>query len=128
MHDWHTDPALALEKRLADAHSILEAAVARLGFWVPVVEVASLFAEPLNVGFGLLACWVNRLTNLGDALILARWLDIDDEALFIGCANDPPIRESRIGKGEQESADEYKLVYMKRPVQLPTSLICHVCR
>jgi hypothetical protein len=97
--------------------------VARLGFWVLVVEVASLFAEPLNFGFSLLARGVNQPANPGDALILAGWFYIDDETLFIGCANDPPIRESRIAKGEQESADEYKLVYMKRPVQLPTSLI-----
>ena len=32
--------------------------IARLGFWVLDVEVASLFAEPLNVAFGLLARWV----------------------------------------------------------------------
>ena len=54
MHDWHIDPALVLEKHLADAHSIFEAVVARLWLWVLAVEVASLFAEPLNVGFGLL--------------------------------------------------------------------------
>jgi hypothetical protein len=71
---------------------------------VQVVEVASLFAEPLNVGFGLLAGLVNFLTNLGDALVLAGWLYIDDETLLIGCANDPPVRESLIGKGKQESA------------------------
>ena len=75
-------------------------AVARLGIWVLVVEVASLFAEPLNVGFGLLAGWVNSLTNLGDALVLTPWLYIDNETLFIGGANDPPIGESRTGKGE----------------------------
>jgi hypothetical protein len=78
--------------------------IARPGFWLLDVEVASLFAEPLNVGFGLLARWVNLLTYLGDVFVLANWLYIDDEALFIGCANDPPIRESWIGKGEQESA------------------------
>jgi hypothetical protein len=57
-----------------------------------------------NVGFGLFPRWVNFLTNLGDALVLARWLYVDDETLLIGCANDPPIRESRIGMGEQKSA------------------------
>ncbi|MGA7372643.1 MAG: hypothetical protein WBE89_06750 [Methyloceanibacter sp.] len=69
-----------------------------------LVVAASLFAEPLNVGFGLFPRWVNLLTNLGDALVLARWLYVDDETLLIGCANDPPIRESRIGMGEQKSA------------------------
>jgi hypothetical protein len=87
-----------------------------------VVEVASLFAEPLNVGFGLLAGWVNRLTNLGDALVLAPWLYIDDETLLIGGASDPPIRESQIRKGEQESAYHYKPAYMKGLVQ-PTILL-----
>jgi hypothetical protein len=77
--------------------------VARLGFWVLVVEVASLFAEPLNFGFSLLARGVNQPANPGDALILAGWFYIDDETLLIGCANDPPIRESQIRKGEEES-------------------------
>jgi hypothetical protein len=95
--------------------------VARLGFWGLIVEVASLFAEPLNVGFGLLARGVNRLTNLGDALVLATWLYIDDETVLIGCANDPPIGESRTGKGEQESAYHHKPAYRKGPVQPPTS-------
>ena len=119
-HDWHIDLALVPKTHLAGAHSIFDA-VARLGFWVLVVEVASLFAEPLNVGFGLLAGWVNRLANLGDALVLATWLYIDDETLFVGGANDPPIGESRTGKGEQESAYHHKPAYRKGPVQPPTS-------
>jgi len=96
--------------------------VARLGFWALVVEVASLFAEPLNFGFGLLARGVNQLANPGNALILARWFYIDDETLFIGCANDPPIRTSWIGKGEEESAYQYGPVYMKGLVQPPILL------
>jgi hypothetical protein len=78
--------------------------IARLGFWVLVVEVASLFAEPPNFGLSLLARGVNQPANSGDALILAGWCYIDDETLFIGCANDPPIRERRIRTGEEESA------------------------
>jgi hypothetical protein len=96
--------------------------VARLGFWVLVVEVASLFAEPLNFGFSLLARGVNQPANPGDALILARWFYIDDETLFIGCANDPPIRTSRIGKGEEESAYQYRPAYLKGLVQPPILL------
>ena len=88
-----------------------------------LVEVASLFAEPLNVGFGLFARWVNLLTDPGDALVLARWLYIDDETLLIGCANDPPICQSRIRKAERESAYQCKPVYMKGAVQQPTSLL-----
>ena len=97
------DLALDLERRLADVHSVIEAVVARLGFWVLVVEVASLFAEPLNFGFSLLARWVNLLTNLGDAFVLARWLYIDDETLLIGSANNPPIRHSRLGARKQKN-------------------------
>jgi hypothetical protein len=82
-----------------------------------------LFAQSLNVGFGLFAREINLLTDLGDALVLARWLYVDDETLLIRSTNDPPIRESRIGKDEQESAYQYKPAYMKGPVQLPTSLI-----
>ena len=101
---------------------MFEAVVARSRLWVLPVEVASLFAEPLNVGFGLFARKVNLLTNLGDAFVLARWLYIDDETLLIGSANNPPIRESRIGNGKHESAYQYKRAYMKGQVQLPTAL------
>jgi len=96
--------------------------VARLGFWVLVVEVASLFAEPLNFGFSLLARGVNQPANPGDALILAGWFYIDDETLLIGCANDPPIRESQIRKGEEESAYQYRPAYLKGLVQPPILL------
>jgi hypothetical protein len=81
---------------------------------------ASQLAEPLNIGFGLFARVVRLLTNLGDVLVLARWLYVDNETLFIGGANDPPIGESRTGQGEQESAEQDKTIYMKGPVQLPT--------
>ena len=93
--------------------------IARLGFWVLVVEVASLLAEPLNFGFSLLARWVNLLTNLGDVLVLAGWLYVHDETLLIGCANDPPIRESQIRKGEEESTYQYRPEYMKGLPQPP---------
>ena len=96
--------------------------IARLGFRVLVVEVASLFAEPLNFGFSLLARGVNHPANPGDTLILAGWLYIDDETLFIGGANDPPIRESQIRKGEEESTYQYRPEYMKGLVQPPILL------
>jgi hypothetical protein len=96
--------------------------IARLGFRVLVVEVASLFAEPLNFGFSLLASGVNQPANPGDVLILARWFYIDDETLLIGCANDPPIRESQIRKDEEESAYQYRPEYMKGLPQPPILL------
>ena len=55
-------------------------------------------------------------------LILAGWFYIDDETLFIGGANDPPIRESQIRKGEEESTYEYRPEYMKGLVQPPILL------
>ena len=54
--------------------------------------------------FGLLARWVSLLTNLGDALVLARWLNVDNKALLIGRATNPPVGECRSGKREQERA------------------------
>jgi hypothetical protein len=57
------------------------------------LEAASLFAKPLNVGFGIFA-------GPCDALVVACGLDVNDKTLLIGCTNDPPIGESRIGKDE----------------------------
>jgi hypothetical protein len=67
---------------VTDVHSVFEAVIARLGFWVPVVEVASLLAEPLNFGFSLLARGVNHPANPGDARILAGWFYIDDQRTY----------------------------------------------
>jgi hypothetical protein len=77
--------------------------IARLGFRVLIVEVASLFAETLNFGFSLLARGVNHPANPGDA-------------------NDPPIRESQIRKGEEESTYQYRPEYMKGLPQPPILL------
>lgn len=63
-----------------------------------------LFAKPLYVGFGLLLRFIDVLAYFGDVLVIGRWLYIDDKALFISCANNPPIRDSRISQGKQEDA------------------------
>jgi hypothetical protein len=39
-------------------------------------------------------------------LVIARRLYVGDEALLVGCANNPPIRESLIGEGEQENGHQ----------------------
>jgi hypothetical protein len=96
-HDWQIDLALVLDKRLAVGQSRFDAAAASVR-----VVAASLFAEPLNVGFGLLARWISLLTNLGDALVLARRLYVYDETLLVGCADDPPLGEGQTWKGEHE--------------------------
>ena len=64
------------------------------------LEAASLFAKPLNVGFGLFAGEVNLLTNPCDALVVACGLDVNDKTLLIGCTNDPPIGEKPDWEGE----------------------------
>jgi hypothetical protein len=45
---------------------------------------------------------IDVLANLRNGLIIARWLNVYDEACLVGCASNPPIRESRIGEGEQK--------------------------
>lgn len=59
------------------------------------------FTEGFDLGFGLLLCLVDVLADLRN--IIARRLDVDDEALPIGCANNPPIRKGRISEGEQKN-------------------------
>jgi hypothetical protein len=51
--------------------------------------------------FVLLLCLVDVFADLSN--IIARRFDVDDEALSIGCANDPPIRDGRISEGEQKN-------------------------
>ena len=60
------------------------------------------FANLFDVSFGLLACLVDVLAHLGNVLIIARRLYVDDKAPVIGCADDPPIRERRIDEGKQK--------------------------
>src|SRR6476620_10679001 len=57
------------------------------------------FAKALHVSFGLVRCLIVVFADLGDGLVLSRRLYVDDDALPVGCANDPPICESRIGNG-----------------------------
>jgi len=49
-----------------------------------------------DVRFGLLGCLIGVFANLGNAFVLIRWLDVDDKALLIRRANNPPIRENGI--------------------------------
>jgi hypothetical protein len=70
-----------------------------LGIWGARKPI--FFTESFDLGLGLLLCLVDVLADLRN--ITARRLDVDDEALPIGCANNPPIREGRIGEGEQKN-------------------------
>jgi hypothetical protein len=63
------------------------------------------FAKTFGIGFSLLRCLIDILTNLGNALVFTRWLDIDNKALLVSRANNPPIRESRIGSGGNPYGD-----------------------
>jgi len=69
--------------------------VSRCG-WQPI-----LFTEDFDLGFGLLLCLVDILADLRN--IIARRFDVDDEALPIGCPNNPPTRQSWISEGEQKN-------------------------
>jgi len=60
-------------------------------------------AEQLDVCLGLRRRLVAVLAELGDAFFSTRRLYVYNEARLIGCANDPPIRQSLIGGGEQEN-------------------------
>src|SRR6478735_536478 len=61
------------------------------------------FAKALHVSFGLVRCLIVVFADLGDGLVLSRRLYVDDDALPVGCANDPPICESRIGNGDEKN-------------------------
>jgi hypothetical protein len=58
------------------------------------------FTEGFDLGFGLLLCLIDIFPHFCN--IIARRLDVDDEALPIGCANNPPIRNGRICEGQQK--------------------------
>jgi hypothetical protein len=47
------------------------------------------FAKVLHVSFGLVRCLIVVFADLGDGLVLSRRLYVDDDALPVGCANDP---------------------------------------
>ena len=59
------------------------------------------FTEGFDLGFSLLLGLVDVLANLRN--IIAGRLDVDDEALPIGGANNPPICSGRRGEGQQQS-------------------------
>ena len=59
------------------------------------------FTKGFDLGFGLLLCLVDLLADLRN--IIARWLDVDDEALPICCTNNPPTRKGRIREGKQKN-------------------------
>ena len=44
------------------------------------------------------------VAHLGNVLVIARRLYVDDEAFSIGSADNPPIRENRIDEGKQYDA------------------------
>jgi hypothetical protein len=69
--------------------------------WVAALTFTLWFSAKLfDVSFGLLWCFVNFLPNLSNGLVIASRLNVHDEARIVGRANNPPVGESRIGKGE----------------------------
>ena len=53
-----------------------------------------------NSGFRLLPCLV---AYLGNGLVIAHGFYVDDYTFAVGCANNPPISQKRIGKIDQKS-------------------------
>jgi hypothetical protein len=49
---------------------------------------------------------VDVLADLGDSLVIARWVYVDDETLAIGRTNNPPIRESRVSECERDNGHQ----------------------
>jgi hypothetical protein len=50
---------------------------------------------------------IDVLTYLGNVLIIAQWFYINDKARVVGCANNPPIRQSRIAEGGEKKSGKY---------------------
>src|SRR5262245_51592611 len=71
--------------------------------WRRLVCWFGFFAKTFDVGFGLIWCSVGVLADLRNVLVLPCRLYIDHDALPVGCADDPPIRESRIGNSHNEN-------------------------
>jgi len=54
-------------------------------------------ANPFRIRFSLVRRLIEILPNLGNILVFISWLYIDDEALPIGRADNPPTGQSRVG-------------------------------
>ena len=76
------------------AHSLFVLAIS-LGLGLRVL------AELFDVSFGLLCCLISVFANLGNTLILARWLNVDDKTRPIRRANNPPVRKDRTGENSR---------------------------
>jgi hypothetical protein len=92
--------------RRSDFVSIIAQAISLGVSWVARRLIFGLwsFAEPFNVGFRLLPCLVGVLAYLGNGLVIAHWFYVDDYTFAVGCANNPPIRESGSATATQKAA------------------------
>jgi hypothetical protein len=83
------DPAFAEEGMTGETPIKLEARIATSLFMINSFDFrCAQQREPLNFA---VAWHVIRFQAQCYALVLARWFYIDDEALFIGGVNDPPL-------------------------------------
>jgi hypothetical protein len=98
-------PLMTHTGRRSDFVSIIAQAISLGVSWVARRLIFGLwsFAEPFNVGFRLLPCLVGVLAYLGNGLVIAHWFYVDDYTFAVGCANNPPNGESRIGNSDQKS-------------------------
>jgi hypothetical protein len=61
------------------------------------------FAKTFDVDFGLIRRLIDVFTDPGNVLVLPCRLYVDHDALPVGCADDPPIRESRISNNDDQN-------------------------
>ena len=92
-----------LGRRQGLVASLLNDPKRSFSIWCRFICWLGFFAKTFDVGFGLIWCLVDVLADLRNVLVLPCRLYIDHKALPVGCADDPPIRESRIGNSDNEN-------------------------
>jgi hypothetical protein len=82
-----------LEHRLLRMTQSRHSRISLRASWVAcrLISGFRFFAKAFDVGFGLIRCLIDVFTDLGNALGLPCRLYVDDDALPVGSANNPPI-------------------------------------
>ena len=63
------------------------------------------FAKPFDVGFGLLNCLICIFANFGNAFFRTLWFNVDDKALLIRRADNPPGRKGRTSESASDNSN-----------------------
>ena len=62
-----------------------------------------LFAKTFDVGLSLIRRLIDVLADFGDVLVFPYRLYVNDNALPVGGADNPPIRKSRVRNGAHKN-------------------------